>query len=310
MNIQHHIKTLLYRQDCVMVKGLGGFVTQQQSAKLENGYFLPPEKTLSFNQNLDKSDGLLENHVAKAEKVSYQIAQQKIQAFSQKIYDVLEEEQKIYLKDLGSFKLLDGLKLVFEPETSNQFLIESYGLPKFKLEQLELEQKSNETPLVAIPKDNDNVTKEKTTPSYWKYAAVGLIAIGLSGFVGAQIYQSNIQDYNLVEQEKADKIIDNTIQQSSFIISDPLEPISIEIQSPKPGKYHIVGGAFRVKANADKKIATLKAKGYNARYIGKNSYDLHQVVYESFTSKEQALSALKQIKASENPSAWLFVKEL
>jgi hypothetical protein len=91
---------------------------------------------------------------------------------------------------------------------------------------------------------------------------------------------------------------------------EPLKPIAVEVKVKKPGKYHIVGGAFRIKANVYKKIKQLQKKGFDAKYIGENAYGLHQVVYESFSSKTEAINKLRQIKSTENPYAWLYVKEL
>lgn len=310
MNIQNHIETLLYRHDCVMVKGLGGFVCQRQSAQIKDDYFSPPSKRLTFNQSLDKGDGLLANHIAKQEKVSYHIAQQKIQSFSQKIIDTLEEEQEVYLKNLGAFKKNNENKLVFKPDSKNDWLVEAYGLTKFKVSEIPAQ------PVQPIPSIAENKVEDKTedlkpskTP-YWKYAAIGLIAIGLAGFIGSQLYQKNVQQHNIAEQQKAEEILDQKIQKSSFTFTEPLKPIAVEVKTKKPGKYHIVGGAFRIRANVDKKIKQLKAKGYNARYIGENTYGLHQVVYESFSDRNAAVNKLKQIKFTENPYAWLYIKEL
>ena len=311
MNIQNHIETLLYRHDCVMVKGLGGFVCQRQSAQIKDGHFIPPFKILTFNQSLDKGDGLLANHIAKEEKVSFQIAQQKIRSFSQKIIDSLEDEKEIYLNNLGTFRKNSENKLVFKPDSKNDWLIEAYGLTKFKISKIPKPQPATPIPSIVENKVEDKRHElESSKPSYWKYAAIGLIAIGLAGFIGAQVYQKNVEQYNIAEQQKAEKLIDQKIQKSSFRFTEPLKPIAVEVKTPKPGKYHIVGGAFRVKANVNKKIEQLKEKGYNAKYIGENAYGLHQVVYESFLDKTKAINKLRQIKAKENPYAWLYVKEL
>jgi nucleoid DNA-binding protein len=294
-----------------MVKGLGGFVCQRQSAQLKDGYFVPPSKTLTFNQSLDKGDGLLANHIAKEEKVSFQIAQQKIRSFSQKIIDSLEEEKEIYLTNLGYFTKNSENKLVFKPDSKNDWLVEAYGLTKFKISEIPQNQPVTPVPSIAENKIEDKRVKLKSTkPSYWKYAAIGLIAIGLAGFIGSQIYQKNVEQHNIAQQQKAEKLIDQKIQESSFSLTEPLKPLAIKVKSVKPGKYHIIAGAFRVKANVDKKIEQLKQKGYNAKYIGENKYGLHQVVYESFSDRSKAINMLNQIKSTENPSAWLFVKEL
>ena len=310
MNIQYHIKALLYRHDCVMVKGLGGFVCRRQSAQIKNAYFLPPQKVLSFNSSLNQGDGLLGNHVAKTEKVSFQIAQQKIQAFSLKLLETIEEEKEVYLQDLGRFTQNADHKLVFEPDAQKNWLIETYGLPEFEVSEIKVMKPDPVTEKVK-PRPRVVPLKENTSkPNYWKYAAVGIIAIGIAGLVGFQLYQKDIKAYNIVEQEKANQIVNQEIQQSSFLISEPLKPLNVEVKSQKTGKYHIVGGAFRVRSNVDKKIKQLKKQGFDAKYIGTNAYGLHQVVYASFENKTKALRELSQIKAKNNPYAWLYVKEL
>lgn len=309
MNIQHHIKNLLFRHDCVIVKGLGGFVCQRHSAQYQNGYFLPPKKVLSFNSSLTQSDGLLENHIAKEEKVSFQIAQQKVKTFSQKIIDTIDAEADVYLKDLGHFKHNNDRKLIFEPDTQNNWLLDSYGLPKFTISEITQERPVSKTK--AEPKIKTLPQKPSKVP-LWRYASVGIIALGIVGLLGYQLYIQDVKNHNIAEQQKATEAINQKIQQSSFLINKPLQTLSIEVKTPKQktGKYHIVGGAFRIKANVDKKIKQLQKDGFDAKYIGANTYGLHQVAYASFIDKQKALKSLREIKAQNNPYAWLYVKEL
>jgi nucleoid DNA-binding protein len=319
MNIQHHIKTLLYRHDCVIVSGLGGFICKLESARIENNYVIPPSKKLSFNQNLNSGDGLLENHVAKYEKVSYQIAQHNILEFSQKIKSSLVNEDEVVLNGLGTFKYNDNSNLVFEPEASQEWYLEAYGLPKFKLSPVVLQNKKEEkpNPMMVVserPKSAFKTTDKTARPisAFLKYAAVGVIAIGIAGIFGAEVYKNKVEAHNIAELEKANQLVEQKIQKSSFVFNEPLKPLSVEVEAKKKelGKYHIVGGAFRIKANVEKKIKQLQKKGFDARYIGTNSYGLHQVVYGSYTDKTEALKNLRQIKVKENSAAWLFVKEL
>ncbi len=55
------ISELLYRHDCVIVPGFGGFVSRSHSAGFNKGNNLlfPPAKHILFNRNLIHNDGLL-----------------------------------------------------------------------------------------------------------------------------------------------------------------------------------------------------------------------------------------------------------
>ena len=81
MKIELYIAQLLYRYQCVTIPGFGAFLTEIQSAKLNESTnsFSPPKKMIAFNANLKNNDGLLANHIALAEKTSYEYAVSKIQ---------------------------------------------------------------------------------------------------------------------------------------------------------------------------------------------------------------------------------------
>ena len=76
MKIETYIAQLLYRYQCVTVPGFGAFLTEIQSAQLNESTnsFFPPKKTISFNSQIKNNDGLLANHIAQAEKTSYGFA--------------------------------------------------------------------------------------------------------------------------------------------------------------------------------------------------------------------------------------------
>lgn len=73
-------------------------------------------------------------------------------------------------------------------------------------------------------------------------------------------------------------------------------------------KYHIIAGAFSQPANADKKVNQLKEKGYNARIVGMNKWNLTQVAFGSFATREEAQKFLRKIKNTEAKDAWILVK--
>ena len=73
-------------------------------------------------------------------------------------------------------------------------------------------------------------------------------------------------------------------------------------------KYHIIAGAFRETANAIKKVNQLKAKGFDAHIVGTNKWQLTQVAFASYTTKEEAQKVLNTIKSNEAKDAWLLVK--
>ena len=61
IELNRHIEILLLSNDCVIVPGLGGFMTHHADAWYDDGsrQFLPPLRTLGFNPQLKINESLL-----------------------------------------------------------------------------------------------------------------------------------------------------------------------------------------------------------------------------------------------------------
>jgi len=309
MAVENYIHDLLYRYECVILPGFGAFITQRPSAQIEpsTNLFFPPKKSVSFNLQLVQNDGLLANYIIEIEKISYESAIEKLNPFVQGLNTVLEENNTINFGNVGSFTMTEGEKLQFEPAVNTNYLNESFGLSPFASEEV-LRETYKKQATAFEEKAPVAFTPERRSSSWLKYAAVGLLAIGLSGAAGLNFYSNQINEHNLAEQQKAASQLESQIQQATFIIDNPLPAVTLKV-SKQSGKYHIVAGAFREEENATKKVQQLKSEGYKAREIGANRFGLHQVVYSSYESRLEALKALREVKTS-NPGAWLLVQEL
>ncbi|MEG9327418.1 Sporulation related domain-containing protein [Salinimicrobium catena] len=310
MAVANHIHDLLYRYECVILPEFGAFITQHHSARIEQSTneFFPPKKSVSFNRQLVKNDGLLANYIVEVENIPYSAAIEKLHEYVQDLNAVLEENKVVTLEKIGTFNLSEGNKLQFEPVAENNYLKEAFGLSGFSSQEVlretykkQAEEVEEKAPVAFTP--------EKRSSGGWlKYAAVGLLALGLSGAAGMNFYSNQITEHNLAEQQKAATQLENQIQQATFVIPNPLPAVTLKV-AKQSGKYHIVAGAFRLEENAEKKVQQLKKEGYKARQIGANRFGLHQVVYSSHEDRLESLRTLREIKKS-NPGAWLLVQEL
>lgn len=310
MQLATYISDLLYRYECVIIPGFGAFLTQYRSAKIdpESNNFLPPGKSIMFNRQLQTNDGILANYVASVEQCSYELALQRIRNFTGTLSLQLSEGKTVTLHQIGDFFLNAEHSVQFSPSANGNFSTVSFGLApvtstSIAREAFKTEEAQDETtPLLFTP-------EKRTTTPYLKYAAIGLLALAVSGFGGMKIYESGVRDHNFAEKQKAETLVESQIQEATFVIDNPLPALRITVPK-QTGKYHIVAGAFRVEQNAQKKIAQLAAKGYKAKLIGVNKYGLHQVIYSSHQERLDALRTLRSIKNTENKDAWLLVQEL
>src|SRR5690606_39545763 len=62
----------------------------------------PPTKSISYNAQLNQSDGLLINYISKTENVSFEEAKQKINLFVEDLKKSLSENQEVSLDGIRS----------------------------------------------------------------------------------------------------------------------------------------------------------------------------------------------------------------
>ncbi len=311
MQLTTYISDLLYRYECVIIPGFGAFLTRYKSAHIDDSTntFNPPSKIVSFNKQLQANDGLFANYVASVEKCSYESALQKIRNFTSQISKELSEGQIISFKNIGEFSLNEEKSLQFEPLHQQNFSTSSYGLSSFVSPKISrevyketvqaLEEKA---PIVFSP-------ERKEAKPYLKYAAIAVIALSAIGFGSLKLYENQVQKFNIAERQKANSLVENQIQEATFVIENPLPVLSLQL--PKhAGMYHIVAGAYREEENADKKVEQLRDKGFSPLKMEATRYGLHQVLYASFEDRMEALKKLHEIQRSENADAWLLVQDI
>ena len=108
MKISYHIFNLLQEHDCVIVPNFGAFVARNISAKIsrDGSRIYPPNKEITFNKSLIKSDGLLINRISSNENISYEMANDKLSNWvvtvrQNRKNDKLEQQQIEELDSLG-----------------------------------------------------------------------------------------------------------------------------------------------------------------------------------------------------------------
>jgi len=297
MKITNHISDLLYRYECVIIPDFGGFISNEKPAWLnaKTNTFYPPFKALSFNANLKQNDGLLVNYIAKAEGCTYQDAIEGIKKTIAVWQNNLNKNKSITLDKIGSLQLNSQGKIVFEPSYGVNYLTTSYGLSPVVSSQI---AKIQDQPVIGL----NNLARP-----WLKYAAVFVLGLSTIGFGNKfyNDYQTNqLAEFNLSQQ----KVIQQKIQSATFNIANPLPSITLK-NTYQPKQFHVVAGAFREPNNAVKKLNQLKKQGFDAAIIGKNKWELTQVVFGSYASKSEAIAMLRKVRAGQSPDAWLLIQK-
>ncbi len=322
MKIEQYISQLLYRYQCVTVPGFGAFLTEIQSAQLqENTHsFFPPKKLLSFNSYLKNNDGLLASHIAQQEKMSYEASVLAIENQVVIWKNKLQDFEGIIIKNIGEIVLNADKNLVFTPTNQVNYLAESFGLstytsPLIKREVLkQLDVKEEDIAALTNEKEVISLNANRKSYSYLKYAAVFVLGLGVLGALGFKYNENRIATETLLVQKNVQKQVNQKIQEATFFISNPIPTVTLTVKNEDKKvykyPYHIVAGVFKQKQNASRNYYQLVHLGYRARRIAPNKNGYFPVLYGSYSSYTAAQNALLKIQNSHNKEAWLLIEEL
>ncbi len=314
MVLDKYIGDLLYRYECVIVPGFGGFITNKVPAKNISSQhkFFPPTKEIAFNRNLDKNDGLLANYLVQAKKISYTHAIEVIKTSVADWQILLEEDKTFDIKKIGSFRLNEDRNLEFTSIEDVNYLTESYGLSSFT--SLAIKRAGEKAKVESLRSDDSSISSVDIR-KYVRYAAiiVPFIAIGALSFYQMNTGNSPVSNANISiipENTIVEEPVSRTKEKTTKVIvpvEKVIKPIVIE---HKELKYHVISGAFSAKSNAEKNIRILNYKGISAEIIGVNKKGFYMVAYQSFNNVDDAVIFMKSIKITDNSGAWIWKKSI
>ncbi|MEE0360760.1 MAG: SPOR domain-containing protein, partial [Prevotella sp.] len=135
IEIGRHIEILLLDYECVIVPGLGGFMTHHVEARYDeaDNTFLPPLRTLGFNPKLKLNDSLLAQSYVEAYDISYPEAVNRIEEEVNELKQHIQNEGSYELTDIGVISLNEDGNYEFEPCEAGVLTPWLYGLCSFEM---------------------------------------------------------------------------------------------------------------------------------------------------------------------------------
>ena len=317
MLIKQYIKELLYIHECVTILSFGAFLTQSTRAfvNYEVGNFEPPKKIIGFNILLKNNDGVLANHLAKKEKISYEKALKKIEK-EVIIWKQRLNTQNLFFPGIGEMKLTYDKKIEFFPSRQINFDSNSYGLKPFQRNPIKkiipVSDNKNLFHMDNQTKDDLMFTPEekKSQNPLLRYAAIAILALALLGtsyyYGDKYMTQEKIEATKMAQKKIKDNVLNATfdlgtiskIELNFDAENNYIQPVA------EYNFYSIIAGSFRSMSNAEKKLSTLIEEGYNAEYSKSSPEGLYRVAYGRFESKKEALKLLNFIRHTLEEEAW------
>lgn len=307
----------------------------------------PPSKDLSFNKHLVRQDGLLVDQLVRREGMDFQAAKSKIEEEVGEWRRKLQRQGRLEVLQVGTFFHNHEQNLQFEPDRRVNFLKDAYGLRPVAAVPVERQEALPKMAVAPLPESGPEVEERRRAPAFLAAAAtiailltaatwwvVGTpdprsLAMGGLGFLrnaeparyvlpGAPPAPMEVPVEASIWSAPAD--LDGIHEMS---IAGPevaavavnfgqapakAEPESTAVDTPMVrSRFHIIGGCFLEKENADRFIAELQAKGFAASLIDRKG-GLYRVAYGSYPLKSTAAEALEAVRKEEAPDAWMLVQ--
>ncbi len=285
-----YTEALLYTHDCVLIPNLGGFVASRKPASKVGQYLLPQRKELGFNSKLNNNDGLLSQHMALQEGISFDQALKYIQTVVNQIHLALNRNQTIFWGNIGSMKRSEEGAIIFSPTQEVYFLPESFGLGKIELFPL-AKQENTLTPSKqskpVIP-----ISREKAQKNHYWIAG---IAASLVLFLMApgRVSDHPIQEAGFLPSSTHYESRQSTVEEQSTTASDF---DYLKVQDDSPYTYHVIVASCTSKARAKNHAKRLQLKGIIQPEIIYGGKERYRISARSFTNKQEAELALASIK--------------
>ncbi len=321
MNIEKHLSGLLAEQDCVIVPGFGGFITNYIPAGINpvTHVFTPPSRQVAFNARLRNNDGILANHLVRSLDITYAEAVAAIEKLSVEWVNILNKSEKVIIQGIGLIFSDKENNLQFIPESNINLLDDAFGLTSFSslpIQKLGTLKKSSEKRI-----RTNAVSSARKLPSSLKWAVVLLPLAALSFWSAFNTNKVTNLYHNVASVIPSPAESSSTKTATPFAVNIPAAENNAEVIVPETVKeaeviatpeavkvennYFIIAGAFGVKENADKLVESLKAKGYDASIAGQNRNGLFRVSIEGFSEMEIALQKTEEMRKGDFPGAWL-----
>jgi len=347
MDIAAHIGQLVMEHECVIIPGLGAFLTNYHSAEIntQQNLISPPSKSLVFNAQLVSNDGILAHYLSQRLEISYKTSLMLLDIFSAYCHRDLAEGKKISFGDLGILDKNESNKLEFYPNTAINYNEDAFGLKPLTLKAVS--HKPNYRLISPISEKEDKETRQKITLNTISFSRVAAVLIPLAIFVSTLFYfptlktndnlqRSSILSYlnssntslftldNLNNKEVVGnatvKILAESItnKEVNTVVEPlpepkatrkPLEIIVKDLKSEAPqGQFHIICGSFGEKDRAEAMVNQLKSEGFKASIAGQSTYGTFRVSIQSFRYEEEASRQISWVRNHGFKKAWVLNK--
>lgn len=303
-----HIEYLIRHHDCVIMPGVGAFISKRHAASYDEskGLFTAPYRSVSFNAAITNNDGLLVCSIARREGVSYDEASAMLAEEIDKFRSVLAEEKEIEISGVGRLEQR-GDRLAFIPtDGQKQASLIGFGTAVAKS-------------LHSGPDVAEEPRKELRNPNYWyvpihkqtaRIAATLIIVLAVALSVILPVTDKGkspvVDRASVVPVERIEKAVRKVAAKKVECSQESKSELEPE-QKPEPMHYLIVG-TFHSRDEAKKYLEQQQKRGHELQIV-----DGRSVVRVAAAASDDEQELRKKLVSPdfkrEFAEAWIWTKK-
>ncbi|MDB5273503.1 MAG: hypothetical protein JWO58_1870 [Chitinophagaceae bacterium] len=314
--VEKYISDLLEHNDCVIVPTFGAFIKHYESASIHpiTHKFTPPYKVIGFNSRLVLNDSLLLKHIAVGERCTDDEAMHHILFFIHSLKQHINKFGFFEFENIGRFFLNKEGKLQFDPELTDHFSGDTFGLKEFIVQPID---RTNYTMSTTHPKNTPskkssaNSTDESEKKSSALKTILIMIPIVLVVCIGGlfvfmkQTDTHSIAGVDVMEllglKEKAPIVA--PIDSAALA---RVEPLAVVVAEDPNAVYSVIFGSFQNDKHAQKFSKQLNKKGLTTVVIEGDGY--FRVALDNVGNKSTALEKREELTTNYGSDIWIMKK--
>lgn len=340
--LSRHIECLLLKHDCVIVPELGGFIAQYVPARRveEENLFLPPYRSVGFNQQLCVNDGLLVQSYMQAYDTNYPESIRIIENAVRRLKDTLENEGKYEFEGIGTLSMnIDG-SYNFSPCQAGVLSPDLYGLDSLLVQHHHTQNQESQAPDTANPtKKKKRFNVKRTERDYTISINREIVYYAASAVVALFFYflwATPVQNTKSADLQTASMVYNMLFEQPEETIAKPQQPIATPTEdkqqaslpdkqeaakaettakavtpnnskaaNAQPTSYSLVLASAIPTRNANDLTEKLYKQGYRETKVYKEG-KIVRVIFGNYDTRDAAQKALHRMRKNKAFSdAWI-----
>ena len=279
-NLFSHIEYLLLSRDCVIVPGLGAFLTVVRPAAIDydKGLITPPSRSVIFNQAISSDDGLLASSYARKHSLSFEEARRIVSRDAAMLMEKLTSCKEIEAGNFGVLKYGDEGNMMFTPRLNFNIACSPLGFETLKLTKAADSTTTNESAKASSPSEANDADSCHT--SFYQFSIKkDLSRIAVAVAVLAIITIAAI--FNPIPD-------DNREQRASVVPVEAIIPLKAKDNAKNIATQ---GPAKAIDNTADSENNLTKEEANSAHYL----------IVATFSSNREALKYVADNSSSDCP---------